>query len=94
MTNNKTAQVIEYQTKGVCCKLIKVLIENEVVSDVEFVGGCQGNLAGIRQLVKGLGLDEVISKLQGIKCGSKSTSCPDQLAKCLSEYKTSVEVKL
>lgn len=79
--------VFKYITQGTCSKLITVAIKDDVLVDVEFLGGCNGNLRGISTLVKGLYLDEVIEKLQGIPCGNKSTSCPDQLAQCLIEYK-------
>ena len=88
-----TLRTIQYQTKGTCCALMNILIEDNIVKDVEFIGGCMGNLQGIRQLVKGMHIDDIISKLNGIKCGSKSTSCPDQLTQCLLQYKNNVEVK-
>ena len=79
---------MQYQTQGTCCALMNVIIDdNNKIYDVEFFGGCNGNLSGIRQLVKGMQIDEVIDKLSGIKCGAKQTSCPDQLSKCLIEYK-------
>lgn len=80
-------ETIQYQTKGTCCKLIYLQVENEKVLDAEFLGGCNGNLQGIKSLIKGLTIDEIITKLQGIDCNGKGTSCPDQLATCLSEYK-------
>ena len=85
---------IQYETKGTCCKLMNVVVDGDKIYDVEFIGGCPGNLAGIRQLIKGMDIDSVIEKLQGIKCGAKSTSCPDQLAKCLTELKNREEAKL
>ena len=75
----------EYRTTGVCSRSICVDIEDGIVKDVEFVGGCNGNLKGICALVKGLSCDEVKEKLSGIRCGLKSTSCPDQLAKAIDE---------
>ncbi|MCD7879829.1 MAG: TIGR03905 family TSCPD domain-containing protein [Candidatus Gastranaerophilales bacterium] len=80
---------IQYRTNGTCCGLMNVIIEdsNNKIYDVEFIGGCPGNLAGIRQLLKGMDIQEVIDKFQGITCGAKKTSCPDQLAKCLIEYR-------
>lgn len=83
-------QVIQYRTAGVCCQIMQVKFDGETIIDVDFLGGCQGNLQGIKSLVKGMTFDEVISKLSGIRCGDKATSCPDQLAKCLSEIKSSV----
>ncbi len=84
---------IQYQTEGTCCAQISVVIENNYILDVEFLGGCPGNLAGIRQLIIGMKTDDVIDKLQGIKCAGKSTSCPDQLTKCLLKYKKEQEQK-
>ncbi len=78
---------IQYRTSGTCCALMNVVVDGNKIYDVEFIGGCMGNLEGIRQLIKGMDIDSVIEKLKGIKCGSKQTSCPDQLSKCLSELK-------
>lgn len=82
-----TLERIQYRTQGTCCALMNILLEDNKVVDVEFIGGCSGNLKGIRQLVIGMDIDTVIEKLNGITCGSKSTSCPDQLSRCLIEYK-------
>ena len=73
----------EYKTKGTCSQKIFFEIENGIVTDVSFLGGCNGNLQGISALVKGMPATEVISKLEGIRCGMKPTSCPDQLAQAL-----------
>lgn len=81
------AEVIQYKTHGTCCQMMQVAIKDEKVLDAEFFGGCNGNLKGIKSLIKGMTIDEVIERLQGITCGPKPTSCPDQLAKCLIEYK-------
>ena len=78
-------EVFQYKTEGTCCQLMLVLTENGILKDVNFIGGCNGNLKGIKELVKGMKIEDVISKLSGITCGSKPTSCPDQLAKCLSQ---------
>ena len=78
-----------YTTKGTCSRLINLDVENGVINDVSFVGGCHGNLQGISALVKGMKVEEAISRLEGINCGGKGTSCPDQLAKALKEYKAS-----
>lgn len=75
----------EYRPTGVCSRSICLDIEDGIVRDVEFVDGCNGNLKGICALVKGLSCDEVKEKLSGIRCGLKSTSCPDQLAKAIDE---------
>ena len=80
------SDIINYQTSGTCCKRINLNIENDIIKDIEFLGGCQGNLGGIKHLVIGQNVNEVAKKLRGIPCGSKGTSCPDQLAICLLEY--------
>ncbi len=81
-------EIIQYQTQGTCSKLINIALKEGKIVDIEFIGGCNGNLKGISKLVTGLTIDEVIDKLQGITCGPKSTSCPDQLAQCLIQYKS------
>lgn len=80
------AEIINYQTQGTCCKMMNIEIENEIIKNIEFVGGCQGNLQGIKSLVIGMNIKEVSTKLKGILCGNKQTSCPDQLATCLLNY--------
>ncbi len=80
-------EIIQYQTHGTCCQLMQVKVQDGKVLDAEFFGGCNGNLKGIKNLIKGMSIDEVIERLKGITCGSKLTSCPDQLACCLIEYK-------
>lgn len=75
-----------YKTRGTCSSQIKIDInDDKTIENVEFLGGCNGNLKGISELVKGMTVDEVIDRLDGIKCGFKQTSCPDQLAKALKE---------
>ena len=81
-----TVEVLNYATQGTCCRQMNISIEDGVIVDVDFVGGCAGNLIGIKHLVKGMRLEDVIAKFKGITCGSKSTSCPDQLAKCLTMF--------
>ncbi|MBE6845688.1 MAG: TIGR03905 family TSCPD domain-containing protein [Ruminococcus sp.] len=77
---------MSYTPIGVCSKQINIEVDdNNIVQDVEFIGGCNGNLKGIGALVKGMTVEEVIEKLENITCGYKSTSCPDQLAKALKE---------
>ena len=76
-----------YKTSGVCSSTINLEIINNVVENVEFVGGCAGNLLGIGQLVKGMTVDEVIDKLKGVDCKNRGTSCPDQLSKALLAWK-------
>ena len=84
----RNSEIIQYETEGTCCKLMQVEIKDGKIERAQFLGGCNGNLQGIATLVKGMDIDEVIQKLQGIQCGGKPTSCPDQLAKCLISYKT------
>ena len=76
-----------YKTKGVCSVSILIDIENEIINSVKYTGGCHGNLQGISALVAGMHIDEVIEKLEGIRCGLKNTSCPAQLAEALKKYK-------
>jgi uncharacterized protein (TIGR03905 family) len=79
---------ITYQTHGTCSQLIEVVAdEDNVIQQVEFTGGCNGNLQGISQLVIGQPIDCVIHKLDGIRCGTKNTSCPDQLCRALEQLK-------
>jgi uncharacterized protein (TIGR03905 family) len=78
-----------YKTKGTCSREIAFEVENGKVTNVQFFGGCNGNLKGISALVEGMSIDEVIARVEGITCGMKSTSCPDQLSKALLEYKKS-----
>ena len=76
---------MEFRPSGVCSKLIKVDVDGDVVKNVEFVGGCAGKTQGVASLVAGMNVHDAISRLEGIKCGFKSTSCPDQLAKALKQ---------
>ena len=74
---------MKYQTKGTCSSSIDIELKDGVIDSVVFTGGCNGNLQGISALVKGMSPEEAISRLKGIRCGFKSTSCPDQLAQAL-----------
>ena len=76
-----------YKTNGTCSREINFEVENNIIKSVEFVRGCEGNLQGISALVKGMNVDDAISKLEGIDCRNRGTSCPDQLAKALKEWK-------
>ena len=77
---------ITYITSGTCSKLIELEVDDDNrISDVSFVGGCNGNLQGICSLVKGMRIEDVKSKLNGIRCGSKTTSCPDQLCRAIDQ---------
>lgn len=75
-----------YMTKGVCCRQIHIEVENNIIQEVDFLGGCSGNTQGVAALVKGMAVEEAIKRLKGIRCGARSTSCPDQLAKALEAY--------
>ncbi|MDE6011875.1 MAG: TIGR03905 family TSCPD domain-containing protein [Prevotella sp.] len=80
---------IQYETVGTCSKLIDVTAdENDVIQQVFFLGGCNGNLQGISQLVRGQHIVDVIKKLNGVRCGAKNTSSPDQLCRALEELKS------
>ena len=76
-----------YKTKGTCSREILVDVENDIVQDVQFVGGCSGNTQGIAALVRGMEIDAVIEKCKNIDCAGRGTSCPDQLARALEEVK-------
>ncbi|MBO7217312.1 MAG: TIGR03905 family TSCPD domain-containing protein [Clostridia bacterium] len=74
-----------YKTNGTCSREIRFEVRDGIVSNIEFVGGCNGNLKGIAALCEGMKASDVIEKLRGIRCGFKSTSCPDQLASALAK---------
>ena len=75
-----------FTTKGTCARAINFEIEGDIVKHVEFVGGCSGNTQGVSRLVEDMNIHDAISKIEGIKCGPKSTSCPDQLATAFKQY--------
>lgn len=77
----------KYKTNGVCSQEIIIEIEKDIIKKVTIIGGCAGNTKGVSKLVEGMKIDDVINKLKGIPCGSKETSCPDQLARALEEIK-------
>lgn len=74
---------MDYRPKGVCSQLIRVELDGDTIENVEFVGGCNGNTQGISSLVRGMKVDDAIARMEGITCGYKATSCPDQLAQAL-----------
>ena len=74
-----------YKTKGVCSREINFEVEDNKVKNVQFVGGCSGNTQGVARLIDGMDIDEAISRIEGIQCGFRPTSCPDQLAQALKE---------
>lgn len=75
-----------YKTKGVCSREIKFEVNNNKITKLSFIGGCDGNLQGLSRLVEGLDINDAIKKLKGIDCGGRGTSCPDQLSKALEEF--------
>ena len=76
---------IDFQPKGVCSRLMHIEVENGIVQSLQVIGGCDGNLQGISKLVEGMPANEVIRRLEGLRCGGKATSCPDQLAQALKQ---------
>lgn len=80
----------EYKTKGTCSQQIVFDIEDGKVHNVQFIGGCNGNLKGICSLIEGMDVDEIIARVDGIHCGMKDTSCPDQLAQALKNAKAAL----
>ncbi len=77
-----------YNTKGTCSRIIDLTVSDDnIIENVSFIGGCNGNLKGIGKLVKGMHADDVIARLKGTQCGNKGTSCPDQLCCALEEIK-------
>lgn len=83
----------QFITQGVCSRYIDIDVDdNGIIKSVEFCGGCSGNTQGVARLAEGQRIDDVINRLEGIRCGAKSTSCPDQLAKALKEIRS--EMKL
>lgn len=75
-----------YTTRGVCSRAIEITVEDGIVTAVKFIGGCSGNTQGVAALALGMTPEEIIKRIKGIKCGPKSTSCPDQLATALEGY--------
>ena len=77
---------MKYKTKGVCSSMIDIEMDGDIIKSVQFTGGCNGNLQGISALVKDMSAQEAVKRLKGIRCGFKSTSCPDQLATALESF--------
>ena len=77
---------VNFTPKGVCARNMNFDIENGVIRNLKVMGGCNGNLKGIARLVEGMKIEDVVSKLEGIDCNGKGTSCPDQLAKAVKPY--------
>ena len=78
---------ITYRPRGVCSRSMEIDVEGDVIQSVRVEGGCSGNLQGICSLLRGMTVAEAIARMEGIKCGPKATSCPDQLAQALKQYK-------
>lgn len=76
---------MDYRPYGVCSQLIHVELDGDTIKNVEFIGGCNGNTQGIASLVKGMKAQDAIDRIEGINCGNKGTSCPDQLARALKQ---------
>lgn len=85
-------KTFNFKPEGVCSKCMEVTVEDDILVDLKSMGGCNGNLQGIKALAMGRPLSEVIEKLSGIRCGAKNTSCPDQVARALSNYLKDKEV--
>ena len=81
-------ETIHYRTRGVCSQAMEIDVEDGVVLAFRSTGGCNGNLKGIGQLVRGMKIEDVIQRLEGTTCGFKATSCPDQIARALKEYQS------
>ena len=75
-----------YKPSGVCSREFVFDIENDIIKSLKIVGGCSGNLQGISSLLIGMNINDVVNKIEGIKCGMKTTSCPDQIALALKKY--------
>ena len=82
---------MDFKTQGVCSREISFEVEDNKLKNVRFVGGCSGNTQGVSRLVEGMDIDEVIARTEGIHCGFRPTSCPDQLARALRSYKAAQE---
>lgn len=78
---------MRYTTKGTCSRAIDFDVVDNKVTGVKFIGGCHGNTQGVAALIEGMDIDEAIRRIEGINCGGRGTSCPDQLAKALKSYK-------
>lgn len=79
-----------YTPRGVCSRKMVVEAEDGIITDVQVMGGCDGNLKGIMSLLKGMKVEDAISRMEGIRCGMKATSCPDQLSKALKELQEQI----
>ena len=78
-------QELDYRTRGACSRMIHIEVEDGIITDARFLGGCNGNTQGVAALVKGMAVEDAIKRLSGIDCNGRGTSCPDQLANALKE---------
>jgi uncharacterized protein (TIGR03905 family) len=85
--NKMITKEITFTPEGVCTKQIDISVENDTIRSVQFTKGCAGNTQGVARLIEGMHIDDAIAKLEGIRCGDKETSCPDQLARALKSMK-------
>lgn len=83
---------MDYKTQGVCSRSIHFEVKDNKLTNVQFVGGCAGNTQGVARLIEGMDIDDAISRLEGIHCGPRPTSCPDQLARALKQYKENLNL--
>ena len=79
-----------YKPEGVCSQEIRINVENDIIQEIKFIGGCPGNTLGVAYLLKGMNIDEAIKRLKGIDCRGRGTSCPDQLARALEKIKSGI----
>lgn len=77
---------ITYEPRGVCSRKIEIAVEDGIIREASFVGGCSGNTQGLCALLVGMSIEDAIRRLEGIKCGQRPTSCPDQLSRALKQY--------
>ena len=82
---------VSYRPSGVCSSLYEIDVNGHILNNITIQGGCNGNLKGISSLIKGMKIEDIIERLEGIKCGYKNTSCPDQIAKALKAYLESIK---
>ncbi len=81
-------KILDYTTRGTCSRAIHIVLDGDIIKEVKFAGGCSGNTQGVAALVTGMKAQDAIKRIKGIKCGMKSTSCPDQLALALEKALT------
>ncbi|MCH5334623.1 MAG: TIGR03905 family TSCPD domain-containing protein [Alistipes sp.] len=85
------ARHFTYRTSGTCSQAIDITVDGDIITDVVFTGGCQGNTTGVSALIRGMKIDEAAGRLEGIDCRGRGTSCPDQLSRALREIMKTAE---